>query len=142
MRGVARDALVDTREFFDDAAQQAFRKFIGPRLRDGVFAHQQRVVIAAENIFERRAPLVPLEQQLKRLLSCAMPGHQVNACNLRSRFAISIAVMAASNPLLPFLPPARSTACSTVLVVRSPNAMGTPVSTDAFAMPRAASPAT
>ena len=37
-----------------------------------------------------------------------------------------MAVMAASKPLLPLFAPARSMACSTVLVVSTPNATGTP----------------
>ena len=46
----------------------------------------------------------------------------------RSRFASSIAVTAASAPLLPALVPARSIACSMVSVVSTPKATGTPVS--------------
>src|SRR5207247_1208105 len=46
----------------------------------------------------------------------------------RSRSAVSIAVMAASKPLLPALVPARSMACSMVSVVRTPKTQGTPVS--------------
>ena len=42
----------------------------------------------------------------------------------RHRFAISIAVQAASNPLLPALVPARSTACSMVSVVSTPKTTG------------------
>ena len=62
--------------------------------------------------------------------------------NVRSRFAISSAVDAAAHPLLPALVPARSTACSMVSVVRTPNTTGTPVSRLALAMPLAVSPAT
>lgn len=40
---------------------------------------------------------------------------------------VSMSAAMASRPLLPFLPPARSLACWTVLVVRRPKAMGTPV---------------
>src|SRR5260370_22199159 len=60
----------------------------------------------------------------------------------RSRSAISTAVMAASNPLLPPLPPARSIACSGVLQVSTLKATGTPVSAATCASPLAASPAT
>lgn len=60
----------------------------------------------------------------------------------RSRFAISSAVEAAAQPLLPAFVPARSTACSIVSVVSTPNTTGTPVSSDTLAMPLAASAAT
>ena len=46
----------------------------------------------------------------------------------RIRLAISTALMAASNPLLPPFAPARSIACSRVFVVSTPNATGTPES--------------
>ena len=48
-------------------------------------------------------------------------------------------VIAASKPLLPPLAPARSMACSSVLVVSTPNATGTPVSAATCASPLAAS---
>src|SRR6266498_3148364 len=56
--------------------------------------------------------------------------------------AICMAAMAASQPLLPCLPPARSRACSSVSVVRTPKATGTPVSRATCWMPHAACPAT
>ena len=59
----------------------------------------------------------------------------------RSRFTISIAVTAASPPLLPILEPARSTACSMVSVVSTPKITGT-LPPPAAATPFAASPAT
>src|SRR5690606_19449228 len=58
-----------------------------------------------------------LEGELAPLAPCA---HS----NWRARFAISIATSAASVPLLPCAPPARSRACSMVLVVRTPSATG------------------
>src|SRR5438105_4490491 len=60
----------------------------------------------------------------------------------RSSDAISTAAMAASAPLLPCLPPARSSACSTLSVVRIPNPDGMPVMAWIDATPRAASSAT
>src|SRR5580704_14070291 len=64
------------------------------------------------------------------------------ASRRRSRFAISIAANAASAPLLPAFPPARSTACSMVSVVSTPNAIGTPDTSAMRARPEAHSPAT
>lgn len=58
------------------------------------------------------------------------------------RLAISTAAVAASHPLLPCLPPARSSACSRVLVVRTPKVQGTPDSRATCCRPRADSPAT
>ena len=59
-----------------------------------------------------------------------------------SRLAVSTADRAASAPLLPSLPPARSTAWSHVSVVRTPKATGMPVSRATAAAPLADSPAT
>src|SRR5436190_404097 len=56
--------------------------------------------------------------------------------------AISSAAIAASHPLLPCLPPARSRAWSNVSVVSTPNVTGTPFRSAASRMPRAASAAT
>ena len=50
-----------------------------------------------------------------------------------------MADVAQSNPLLPALVPARSIACSIVSVVTMPNITGTPLSSDTWAMPLAAS---
>ena len=61
---------------------------------------------------------------------------------LRNKFAISIAAIAASAPLLPAFVPARSTACSMFSVVNTPNNIGNPVDSEADAMPPAACPAT
>ena len=55
---------------------------------------------------------------------------------------ISIAVMAASNPLFPALVPARSTACSMLSVVRTPNDTTTFVWRETWATPFDTSPAT
>jgi hypothetical protein len=60
----------------------------------------------------------------------------------RSRFAISIAVTAASKPLLPALPPARLTACSNVSQVNTPKITGRPVTTEACRTPFVAAAAT
>ena len=59
--------------------------------------------------------------------------------NFLNRFAISMALIAASYPLLPALVPARSTACWMFSVVKTPNATGTPVFMEACATPLAAS---
>jgi len=55
---------------------------------------------------------------------------------------ISSATAAASAPLLPALVPARSTACSMVSVVSTPNTTGTPVSVATLWMPLAHGPDT
>ena len=52
-----------------------------------------------------------------------------------NRFTISIAVVAASNPLLPALVPARSIACSSVSQVITPKIVGTPVANAVLAIP-------
>lgn len=54
-----------------------------------------------------------------------------------SRFTISMAASAASFPLLPALPPARSSACSSDSQVRTPKATGMPPSRLAFRIPEA-----
>src|SRR5207244_6634098 len=75
-----------------------------------------------------------------RLVDDHVPGSGFGSRSRTS--AVSIAAIAASQPLLPCLPPARSMACSNVSVVRTPNMMGTPVRALASRMPRAHSPAT
>ena len=59
-----------------------------------------------------------------------------------ARLAISSAVAADDQPLLPAFVPARSMACSIVSVLSTPKTTGTPVSRLILAMPLAASPAT
>jgi hypothetical protein len=66
--------------------------------------------------------------------------HQGPTCF--NRLAISMAAMAASQPLLPALEPARSMACSNVSVVKTPNETGTPVSRLTVAIPLETSLAT
>src|SRR5437588_680024 len=69
--------------------------------------------------------------------------HSRSGFGRRSRTsAVSMAAIAASHPLLPCLPPARSRACSKVSVVSTPKTTGTPVSMAASRIPRAAWPAT
>lgn len=58
------------------------------------------------------------------------------------KLAISIAALAASEPLLPAFVPALSIACSRLSVVNTPNITGTPVSSDTWAMPLETSAAT
>src|SRR5665213_4609247 len=53
----------------------------------------------------------------------------------RSSDTISIAATAASAPLFPCLPPARSVACSMVSTVSTPNVAGTPVAACTDAIP-------
>src|SRR5262249_18497146 len=79
----------------------------------------------------RRWPVTVVAKQLGQA-----PG---NCC---SKFTISIAVTAASKPLLPPLAPARLIACSSVSHVSRPKITGTPVASAAWAMPLAAPPAT
>ena len=52
-----------------------------------------------------------------------------------TKLAISIADLAASEPLLPDFVPALSIACSILSVVSTPNITGTPVSNDTDATP-------
>src|SRR5690606_38332721 len=86
-------------------------------------------------------------RQAVRASACAAsPGRAVSrapwpARAVRSRLAVSSAARAASPPLLPSLPPARSCACSHVSVVSPPNATGLPTS-NATRPTAAASPAT
>ena len=58
------------------------------------------------------------------------------------RFAISMAAIAASNPLLPALVPALSIACSIFSVVTIPKITGTSVSKLTLAIPFDTSPQT
>src|SRR5205085_10837849 len=57
----------------------------------------------------------------------------------RRNSAIRMTALAASSPLCRFPPPARASACSIVSTVSTPNATGTPVSSDTRAIPFAAS---
>jgi hypothetical protein len=59
-----------------------------------------------------------------------------------SRFTISMADMAASTPLFPAFVAARSIVCSMDSIVNSLKAISTPSSSDVWAMPFVASPAT
>ncbi len=69
----------------------------------------------------------------------------VRICRVHSAWsnrAVSTAARAESAPLFPSLPPARSTACSQVSVVRTPKATGMPCACDTLEAPEAHSPAT
>ena len=68
-------------------------------------------------------------------------GRGVAAENDLYSVAISIAAAAASRPLLSGPSPARAVACSIVFVVKTPKAIGTPVSPAAAAIPCAAADA-
>src|ERR1039457_529013 len=61
------------------------------------------------------------------------------SCSLRRRLTISMAAVAASNPLFPALMPARVSACSRVSQVSTPKVWGMPVSCCDWPMPRATS---
>ncbi len=70
-------------------------------------------------------PAAELEEALRSVLArCLTDGTYFSSA---SRRAVSIAARAASDPLLPSFPPARSIACSTVSVVSTPKVIGTPV---------------
>ena len=72
-----------------------------------------------------------LKKHLQRRFAsaAARARHQMPApLNARRSETISIALTAASQPLLPAFVPARSMACSIVSVVRTPKPIGTPVS--------------
>ena len=69
------------------------------------------------------------ERGRRRLATCHFPD------NCRRRLTISMAVNAASKPLLPALAPARFIACSSVSHVNTPKMTGTPVSNAARATP-------
>src|ERR1043165_8500607 len=93
----------------------------------------------------------PLVEHLHGDLAPAMPGFllgsfrrpplragihpPISSSMLRKSFAISSAAAAASRPLFPAPAPERSTACSSVSVVSTPKAIGTPGAEAARAMP-------
>merc|ERR1712174_43718 len=64
------------------------------------------------------------------------------SCICFIRLAVSMAVTAASDPLLPAFPPALSKACSMVSQVRTPKIQGTRVLRPAVSVPFVAAPAT
>lgn len=70
-----------------------------------------------------------------RLFSCA--AHKFAAANFRRTSVVSMAASAASMPLLPALPPARSSACSIDWHVSTPKVTGTPLERLACRMPPA-----
>src|SRR5512132_2838999 len=90
-----------------------------------------------ERAVDGRPPDLPLIQNLQRGFAAAMPlieFHVARPRLLRSS-AISIAASAASRPLLAAPGAARSSASSTELVVRTPNAIGTAVASAALVIP-------
>src|SRR5579871_2142180 len=96
------------------------------------------IVIRVNRVGHGLPAEIPGEEYLQRALSGSSAGrHQEVWRRARKRLAISIAVMAASKPLLPLLAPARSMACSSVFVVSTPNATGTPDSEATWARPLA-----
>src|ERR1022692_449616 len=139
MFGMFRDLLVD----FGHVLHRATAQVGDEGVARGLLFGKQRIVVRVDHLVDRLAASVPQEKNLQRALPrSAAGGHYVTWRSVRSKLAISMAVMAASKPLLPPLAPARSMACSSVLVVRTPNATGTPVSAATCATPLAASAAT
>src|SRR5258708_1408548 len=123
---------------FHGAAHQIDHKGVAFRPLFGV----QSIIVFVDRLVDGTMPCVPGKQDLQRALPGFAAGRHYVACRkVRSRFAISIAVMAASKPLFPPLAPARSMACSSVFLVRTPKAPGKPASLAACAIPLAASPA-
>ena len=85
----------------------------------------------------------PFERALGQDESQHRAGRSLRSSGGRARrLTISIAVQAASKPLLPALVPARSTACSMVSVVSTPNTTGIPLSSCTRWTPAAHWPAT
>src|SRR5262249_54725755 len=134
-----RYLFVHSRQVLDGPTHQLVHKLVVA----GVLLRVERLVIGLNRIPHRLPPRIPQKQDLQRALTgSASRRHYAPWRGARSRFAISMAVSAASAPLLPLLAPARSRACSNVLVVSTPKATGVPVSAETWAMPLAASPAT
>src|SRR5579883_125129 len=139
VRRVARNALVHLGPVFDGAAHERRHERVAlrPLLR------VERLVVGVDGVVDRLLASVERVENLQRALPGPAAGRHQGACrSVRMRLAISMAVMAASKPLLPPLAPARSIACSSVLVVSTPKATGTPVEAAACAIPLAASAAT
>src|SRR5262249_39311522 len=139
MLGISGDQFVNLRRMIDRAAHQVGDERVALRLFFGI----EDVIVSVQGGIGGLPAVVPQEQDLQRALPGSAAGSHQGACRrVRRRFAISMAVIAASKPLLPPLAPARSMACSRVLVVSTPNATGMPVSIETCAIPFAASPAT
>src|SRR5207237_3029277 len=122
------------------------RDLLGPEDADvgdtGVV--DRRPVVDARAATHRQVGV--LEQLHRRLLERSFGKHQAQHAqpcfpSWRRRSTISIAVAAASAPLLPSVPPARARAWSRSSVVSTPKAIGTPVSRATRLMPDAHSPA-
>src|SRR5688500_17748345 len=102
------------------------------------------------DLLDRLSGHLPLVDRLQRQASGpAASGAEMalgdgvhQPLSLRSTLTISRAVRAASTPLLPAFAPARSVACSTLSVVKTPNATGMSYSSAKRERPRAHSPAT
>ena len=140
-----RDFGVQSVAVLHDALDQLER--VGP----GILADRRAIVRnpghRGPEIIQGRFPVVFGEietvEELHRTFAsrtAALPIEGLHSCS--SRLTISMAVHAASNPLLPDLVPARSTACSMVSVVSTPNATGTWVSSVTWATPFDTSAAT
>src|SRR3977135_195687 len=76
----------------------------------------ERIVKSRQRLIHGELANIALVQNLNCTVTRSAPGCHAYSCpsglwrSLRSRFTISMAVIAASNPLLPLLAPARSMA--------------------------------
>ena len=135
VRRMLGDPAVEFLDILHRAGNQPVDKRVGLRLGPALFG-VQRIVIGGGGFLHGLPARIPQVEDLQRSLARPSAGcHYFAWRNCRIRFAISIAAMAASKPLLPLLAPARSMACSSVLQVSTPNATGTPLGgdvTDAF----------
>src|ERR1700722_16150922 len=147
-----RDAPVRLFHGLHGAAHQLVQKSVALRLGAALLG-VERIEVTFGGFFHWLPAHVPQEENLQRplarpaagrhqLAEPAPPGLSGAWRNWRIRLAISMPAMAASNPLLPLLAPARSIACSSVLHVSTPKATGTPLSAAACPIPFTASPAT
>src|SRR5439155_12779382 len=115
-----------------------------------VLAGRTRRPVGHDRLVRARPTHFPLIEHLKGRFARAVarcpvdcghariPGGRLGAASDRNSAAMSIAAAAASRPLLSGPSPARSSACSRVSVVSTPNVIGMPVSPAAAVMPCAA----
>ena len=128
-----RDVRVDARARRGHAAHAR----VGVRAPLGIGVGREAAPEELDGLVGGRARGLDLEEHLQRRLAarvarahCSLPL-RLRTRRRRGRAAsetISIALTAASHPLLPALVPARSIACSIVSVVSTPKATGTSLS--------------
>jgi hypothetical protein len=132
MLGVLLNELIDLATMFQDPDDDLLAKFVplslgkqmGPQLPED-----------PQGILSRDVPLIKsLEGKLPRFPPLSQTFLYPFAISFK-RLAISIADMAASNPLLPAFVPALSIACSIVSVMSTPQEMGTSLSRLVLAIP-------